>query len=80
MKPAFKPDGVLTAATSSPLTTGACAALLMSRDKADQLGLSYHIKYKAGVMIGCDPTIMGMGPLYAAQKLLKRVNMKALGY
>lgn len=76
MKPAFKPDGVMTAATSSPLTTGACATLLMSRDKADQLGLSYHLKYKAGVMAGCDPTVMGMGPLYAVQKLLKRVGMK----
>jgi len=76
MKPAFKPDGVLTAALSSPLTTGACSALLMSRDKADKLGLSYHMKYKAGVMVGCDPTIMGMGPVFAVNKLLKRVGMK----
>ncbi len=75
MQPAFKPDGVVTAATSSPLTTGACALLLMSRDKADELGLEYHLKYVAGAMAGCDPTIMGIGPLYAARKLLDRVGL-----
>jgi acetyl-CoA acyltransferase len=75
MKPAFKPDGIVTAATSSPLTSGACATLLMSRDKADKLGLKYHLKYVAGAMAGCDPTMMGMAPVPAAQKLLKRVGL-----
>ena len=75
MKPAFKEDGIVTAAGSSPLTTGACAVLLMSRDKADELGYDYHIKYEFGAMAGCDPTIMGIGPLYAAQKLLKRTGL-----
>ncbi|MEA3224165.1 MAG: thiolase family protein [Thermodesulfobacteriota bacterium] len=74
MQPAFKPDGVVTAAVSSPLTTGACALLLMNRDKADELGLDYHLKYVHGAMAGCDPTEMGIGPLYAAQKLLKRTE------
>ena len=77
MKPAFKPDGVVTAATSSPLTVGTCAMLLMSREKADKLGLEYHLKYKAGVMVGCDPTMMGIGPIFAVRKLLDRVGMKA---
>lgn len=76
LKPAFRPDGLLTAATSSPLTTGACAVLLMERSKADKLGLKYHLKYKAGVMVGLDPTIMGMGPLYAVRKLLDRTGLK----
>ncbi|MGC9325011.1 MAG: thiolase family protein [Desulfomonilia bacterium] len=71
MKPAYREDGVVTAATSSPLTAGACALLLMSRDKADELGLSYHLAYAGGVMAGCDPTVMGIGPLYAARKLLQ---------
>lgn len=75
MNPAFKPDGVVTAATSSPLTAGACALLLMSRDKADELGYDYHLKYHTGVMAGVDPTIMGMGPLNATRKLLDRVGM-----
>lgn len=75
MKPAFKEDGLVTAAGSSPLTSGACAVLLMSRDKADELGYTYHLKYVMGAMAGCDPTIMGIGPLYAAQKLLKRAGL-----
>lgn len=81
MKPAFKPDGGVTAATSSPLTVGAAALLLMSREKADKLGLSYHVKYKAGAMAGCDPTLMGMGPLYSSNKALERagLTMKDIG-
>jgi len=75
MKPAFKPDGVVTAAISSPLTSGACAALFMSREKADELGLSYHLRYGGGVMAGCDPTVMGIGPVPAVQKLLARKGL-----
>ncbi len=76
MKPAFKPDGVVTAATSSPLTIGACALLLMERSKADKLGLSYSIKYEAGALGGCDPTIMGMAPVPAVKRLLARTGKK----
>jgi acetyl-CoA acyltransferase len=75
MKPAFKPDGVITAAMSSPLTAGACAMILMSREKADELGCSYHIKYAGGAMAGNDPTIMGVGPIAAVQKLLARTGV-----
>ncbi|GAB6268245.1 MAG: acetyl-CoA C-acyltransferase FadA [Smithella sp.] len=76
MKTPFKPDGVVTAATSSPLTIGACALLLMERSKADKLGLSYSIKYEAGALGGCDPTIMGMAPVPAVQRLLARTGKK----
>lgn len=76
MQSPFKEDGVVTAATSSPLSTGACAILLMDREKADKLGLDYHLKYVAGAMAGCDPTVMGIGPLYAVEKLLDRANLK----
>ncbi|HQP32321.1 MAG TPA: thiolase family protein, partial [Deltaproteobacteria bacterium] len=65
MQPGFRPDGLLTAATSSPLTIGGAAVIIMSRDKADRLGLSYHLKYEGGAMAGCDPTIMGIGPVPA---------------
>ncbi|MFY9114803.1 MAG: thiolase family protein [Dethiobacteria bacterium] len=71
----FKPDGVVTAALSSPLTQGACALILMSREKADKLGCSYHLKYRAGAMAGCDPTIMGVGPIYAVEKVLERAGL-----
>ena len=75
MKPAFKPDGLVTAATSSPLTTGAAAILFMSRDKADELGLSYRLKYAGGVMAGYDPTMMGMSAAEACRKLLERKGL-----
>ncbi|MDY6934065.1 MAG: thiolase family protein [Spirochaetota bacterium] len=75
MNPAFKVDGIVTAATSSPLTTGACALLFMNRDKADELGLDYHLKYSGGAMAGNDPTVMGIGPIYAVRKLLKRTGL-----
>ena len=76
MNPAFDPEnGLVTAATSSPLTAGAAALLLMNREKADELGLDYHLKYVRGVMAGCDPTVMGIGPVPAAKKLLERANL-----
>jgi len=71
----FKKDGVVTAALSSPLTQGACALILMDRETADRLGCKYHLKYRGGVMCGCDPTMMGIGPIYAVQKLLKRTGV-----
>lgn len=76
MKPGFKPDGLLTAATSSPLTIGGAAVILMERSKADKLGLKYHLKYEGGAMAGCDPTIMGIGPIPAVKRLLGRKGMK----
>jgi len=75
MKSPFKENGIVTAAVSSPLTTGAGALLLMSREKADELGLDYHIKYAHGSMAGCDPTVMGIGPIAAARKLLERTGL-----
>ncbi len=75
MQPSFKSDGIVTAATSSPLSVGACAALFMSRDKADELGLSYNLKYAGGAMQGCDPTMMGIGPVAAVRKLLDRAGL-----
>ncbi len=76
MKPAFSADGIVTAATSSPLTVGACAALFMSRDKADELGMSYYVKYAGGQMHGYEPTMMGLSAYEAAKKLLERKGMK----
>lgn len=77
MKSPFKEDGVVTAALSSPLTVGACALILMERQKADELGLEYHLKYKAGAMSGCDPTVMGIGPIYAVKKIFERTGLTA---
>lgn len=75
MKSPFKEGGVVTAAMSSPLTMGACALILMSREKADELGCEYFLKYKGGAMAGNDPTMMGTGPIPAVQKLLARTGV-----
>ncbi len=75
MKPLIRDDGVVTAAVSSPVSTAGCALLLMSRRKADELGLPYHLKYVAGAMAGCNPTMMGIGPVSAVRKLLARTGL-----
>ena len=75
MKTPFKENGVITAALSSPLTNGACALILMSREKADELGCDYFLKYRGGAMAGNDPTIMGVGPIQAVRKLLARTGL-----
>jgi len=73
----FKPDGNVTAATSSPLTQGACCLLMMSRKKADELGCSYTYKYSYATLGGCDPTMMGIAPIPAVEKLFARTGLKA---
>lgn len=75
MQPSFDPNGVVTAATSSPLSAGSAALILMERKRADKLGLSYHLEYVHGAMAGCDPTLMGIGPIFACRKLLERTGL-----
>lgn len=75
MSSPFMADGRVTTATSSPLTAGAAALLLMSRKKADELGLSYAYKYGCGVQAGNDPTVMGAGPISAVRKLFARTGL-----
>jgi acetyl-CoA acyltransferase len=77
MKTPFKENGKITAALSSPLTAGAALLLMMSRDKADELGLSYSYKYKFGAQAGNDPTVMGLGPIYSVRKLFEKTGLKA---
>jgi acetyl-CoA acyltransferase len=77
MKTPFQADGRVTAATSSPLTAGAAGLLLASREKADELGLSYSYKYKFGTQVGNDPTVMGMGPELAIKKIFEKTGLTA---
>lgn len=77
MKTPFRENGRITAALSSPLTAGAAALLMMSREKADKLGLSYTYKYSFGIQAGCDPTVMGIGPIPAVQKLFQKTGLSA---
>ena len=75
MKPLMRDDGLVTAAVSSPVSTAGCALLLMSRKKADELGLSYRLRYAGGVMAGCNPTMMGIGPVHAVRRLLEKKGL-----
>lgn len=72
LKPAFSMTGSVTAGNSSPLSDGAAAALLMSRAKANELGLTPLGVLTSFVTVGVDPAIMGIGPVPAIQKLLAK--------
>ncbi len=75
LKPAFKPDGRITAATSSQISDGAAAVLLMSRAKADALGLVPRARIVDQTTVGVDPVTMLTGPIPATRKLLERNGM-----
>jgi acetyl-CoA acyltransferase len=75
LKPAFKPDGKITAGNSSQISDGAAAVLLMSADKAKALGLTPRARIVDQTTVGVDPVIMLTGPIPATRKLLERNGM-----
>ena len=75
LKPAFEEKGSVTAATSSPLTDGASAVLVTSEDYAREHGLTIMARIKAIAVGGCAPEIMGIGPVVASNKALKRAGL-----
>ncbi len=75
LKPAFATDGSVTAATASPLTDGASAVLVTSEDYAKAHGLKVLAKLKSIAVAGCDPEVMGIGPVAATQKALTRAGL-----
>ena len=75
LRPAFAADGVVTAGTSSPLTDGASAVLVTSDDFAARHSLVPLARIRAMATIGCDPAIMGIGPIPATRKVLKRAHL-----
>jgi acetyl-CoA acetyltransferase family protein len=75
LKPAFKPDGRITAGNSSQISDGAAAVLLMSAEKASELGLTPRAKIVDQITVGVDPVMMLTGPIPATQKLLARTGM-----
>jgi acetyl-CoA acyltransferase len=76
LKPAFKEDGKITAGNSSQISDGAAAVLLMTREKADELGLEPRARIVDQTTVGVDPVIMLTGPIPATRKLLDRNGMK----
>lgn len=75
LKPAFNPKGSVTAGNSSAISDGASCTLVMSADKAKALGLKPMAKIVAMASAGCNPSIMGIGPVPASQKALKRAGL-----
>jgi len=79
LKPYFDPNsglGSVTPGNASQLSDGASATLVMSREKADQLGLKPKLVFRGFAVAGCEPDEMGIGPIFAVPKLLSRANLK----
>jgi acetyl-CoA acyltransferase len=78
LKPAFDPkNGTITAGNSSAISDGAAALLVMSAEKAKELGLAPMAKIRSMAAAGCDPSIMGYGPVPATKKAFARIGMKS---
>lgn len=75
LKPVFKKDGTVTAANASGINDGAAAVVVMSREKADELGIEPLAKWVAGAAAGVAPEIMGIGPAVSSEKLLNKINL-----
>src|SRR6185503_13347290 len=79
LKPHFDPNsgqGTVTAGNSSQLSDGASATLLMSRERAEALGVKPKLIFRGFAIAGCEPDEMGIGPVFAVPKLLKRHGLK----
>ena len=77
MRPAFAKDGSVTAANASGLNDGAAATLLMSSDNAEKRGIKPLARIASYATVGLDPSIMGVGPIYASRKALEKAGWKA---
>jgi acetyl-CoA acyltransferase len=75
LKPAFKEDGKITAANSSQISDGASAVLIMSKEKADELGLKPRARFHSFALAGTDPVTMLKGPIPATRKILERSGL-----
>ena len=76
LKPAFKKDGIVTAGNSSGINDAAAALIVMSEEKAKELGVKPMATWVGGALGGVDPSIMGVGPVAAVNKLMGKLNMK----
>src|SRR5665811_66076 len=75
LRPAFKPDGKVTAGNSSQISDGAAAILIMSEDKANELGMQPMARFVDFAVVGVDPVTMLKGPISATRKVLDRAGM-----
>jgi len=72
----FKEGGTVTAGNSSPMNDGAAFVVLMSASRATELGIRAIAKFRGFAAAGCNPAVMGLGPMYAVPKLLGRLSIK----
>lgn len=75
LRPAFKKDGIVTAGNSSAINDGAAAFVIMSEDKAKELGITPMATWVAGALGGVDPSIMGVGPVAATKKVMDKTGL-----
>lgn len=75
LKPSFQEDGVIHAGNSSQISDGAAALLVMTAEKARELGLTPIVRYRAGVVTGSDPVLMLTGPIPATEKVLRKAGV-----
>lgn len=75
LRPAFKPDGTVTAANASGINDGAAAIVVMRAEKAASLGVKPMARIVASASAGCEPSIMGIGPVHATRKALEKAGM-----
>ena len=75
LRPAFKKDGTVTAGNASGINDGAAAVVVMSAEKAKELGVKPMAKWIAGTAAGVDPAVMGIAPAFSTQKLLKKTGL-----
>ena len=75
LRPAFKKDGMVTAGNASGINDGAAALIVMSEEKAKELGVTPMATWIGGELAGCDPAIMGIGPVYSTRKVMKKLGM-----
>ena len=76
LQPSFRPDGVHHAGNSSQITDGSSAVLMMSREKADELGLKARARFVGQAVVGSDPILMLTGPMTATPKVLKHAGLE----
>ncbi|KHO61066.1 acetyl-CoA acetyltransferase [Thermoanaerobacter sp. YS13] len=76
LKPAFKPDGTVTAGNASGINDGAAALVVMSKEKAKKLGITPLATIKSYAYAGVDPSVMGLGPIYSTRKALDKAGLK----
>ena len=75
LRPAFKKDGIVTAANASSINDGAAAIIVMSEEKAKELGVTPMATWVAGALGGVDPSIMGVGPVAATKKVMAKTGL-----